>query len=131
MLKVVLIVLGSLFLALGTVGVVVPGLPTTPFLLLSAACYVRSSERLYAWLTGHRLFGVFIRNYRESRTIPMRAKIIALTMMVTMVSLSVLLWLDALAWKIVVAGFGATGVVVVLLIPSHRKPPPGPTTSIP
>lgn len=73
--------LGCLALALGVAGIFVPLLPTTPFLLLAAALWVRSSPRLYAWLLGHRLFGRYIRNYRENRAIPLRAKVITLVLM--------------------------------------------------
>jgi uncharacterized membrane protein YbaN (DUF454 family) len=60
---------------LGTVGIVVPLLPTTPFLLLAAACFVRSSDRLYRWLLGHRWLGPYVRNYREHHAIsgPLKA----------------------------------------------------------
>ena len=63
-----------LFLVLGALGVVIPVLPTTPFLLLAAAMFMRSSGRLYLWLTNHRLFGAFIRNYRLYRAVPLRSK---------------------------------------------------------
>lgn len=76
-----LIVLGALSLALGLIGIVVPLLPTTPFLLLTAALWVRSSPRLYAWLLSHRWLGTYIRNYRENRAIPLRAKVFTLCLM--------------------------------------------------
>ena len=62
MLNKLLIVVGTLSLVLGIVGVFVPLLPTTPFLLLAAACYARGSERLYRWLVGHRYLGQYIRD---------------------------------------------------------------------
>ena len=65
MLKILLIAIGSFFLILGFIGILIPGLPTTPFLLLSAACYFRSSDRLYSWLLNHKIFGKYIRNFRE------------------------------------------------------------------
>ncbi len=58
-----LIGFGTLFVALGLVGAFIPLLPTTPFLLLAAGCYVRSSPRLYRWLMTHRIFGAYIYNY--------------------------------------------------------------------
>ena len=120
MAKIAFIILGSFFLAVGAVGVVVPGLPTTVFLLLAAACYVRSSKRLYKWLIEHKLFGKLIREYRDNGTIPLRSKIFALTMMSTMITLSVLLWIESTILKIVVIGLGIVGTVVVLRIPSSR-----------
>jgi len=73
--KTALLVAGSLSLGLGIIGVFVPLLPTTPFLLLAAACYVRSSPRLYRWLMANRLLGTYIRNYRSGAGVPRRAKI--------------------------------------------------------
>ena len=78
--KYLLIVLGSICLALGVIGIFLPLLPTTPFLLLSAALYVRSSEKLYQWLIHQKYLGTYIRNFREHKAIPLRAKIISVAM---------------------------------------------------
>lgn len=78
--KIVLIVLGSIALALGIVGIFIPLLPTTPFLLLAAALYFRSSPRLYEWLLSQKRLGPYIRNFREHKAIPLHAKIISVTM---------------------------------------------------
>jgi hypothetical protein len=77
-LKWLLITVGVFSVALGVIGIFLPLLPTTPFLLLAAACFARSSDRLYRWLTAHRVFGSYIRNYREQRAIPLRAKVVTL-----------------------------------------------------
>lgn len=79
--KLLLATLGSLSLLLGIVGIFVPLLPTTPFLLLAAALWVRSSPRLYGWLLAHRRLGSYIRNFRENRAIPLRAKVLSLLLM--------------------------------------------------
>ncbi len=79
--KVVKTILGCISLVLGVLGIFVPILPTTPFLLLSAALFVRSSPRLYAWLIGNRYLGEYLRNYYENRAIPMRAKISSVVIM--------------------------------------------------
>ena len=78
--KYLLIILGSISLALGVIGIFLPLLPTTPFLLLSAALYVRSSEKLYQWLIHQKYLGTYIRNFREHRTIPLHAKIISVSL---------------------------------------------------
>lgn len=72
--KSLLLVLGTLSLGLGIVGILLPVLPTTPFLLLAAFCYLRSSSRLYAWLINHRLFGPYIYNYLTYRAIERKVK---------------------------------------------------------
>ena len=66
--------LGLIFVALGMVGVLLPGLPTTPFMLLAAACFARSSNRFYNWLINNRLFGEKVRRYRAGHGIPRRIK---------------------------------------------------------
>jgi len=78
--KYLLILLGSICLVLGVIGIFLPLLPTTPFLLLSAALYVRSSEMLYQWLIHQKHLGNYIRNFREYKAIPLRAKIISTSM---------------------------------------------------
>ena len=79
--KWLLMSLGVLAMVVGLIGVVVPLLPTTPFLLLAAACFVRSSDRLYNWLIHHKWFGDYIRPYREHREVTLNSKIIALVML--------------------------------------------------
>lgn len=78
--KLFYIILGSLSLALGIIGIFVPLLPTTPFLLLTAALYFRGSPRLYDWLLNQRHLGPYIRNFRENKAIPMKAKILSVSL---------------------------------------------------
>ena len=78
--KILLAILGSVSLALGIMGVFLPVLPTTPFLLLSAALYMRSSQRLYDWLMSHKHLGAYIRNFREHKALPLRVKVVSVTM---------------------------------------------------
>jgi uncharacterized protein len=119
--KALLIFLGSLFLVIGIVGIVVPGLPTTPFLLLSAALYLRSSKRLHGWLVNHRIFGKFVRNFQEGKTWTRASKIISILIMWGMISLSVFIFLDVLLWKVVVLGAGATGTFFMVRIKSEKN----------
>ena len=74
LIRILWITLGSTFVAIGTIGIFVPGLPTTVFMILAAACYVRSSEKLYNWLIRNKTFGKYIKDYREGKGMPMRAK---------------------------------------------------------
>lgn len=78
--KYIYIALGSVSLALGIIGIFVPLLPTTPFLLLTAALYFRGSPRLYDWLLSRRRLGPYIRNFREHKAIPLRAKIVSVSL---------------------------------------------------
>ena len=79
--KTICIILGTISLGLGILGIFLPLLPTTPFLLLTAALYFKGSPRLYQWLLNHKYFGTYIRNFRENKAIPLRAKIISLLLM--------------------------------------------------
>ena len=79
--RVLLFVVGSISLFFGIIGIFLPLLPTTPFLLLTAACYIRSSERMYYWLLNNRWFGEYIKNYQAGRGIPLKTKIFAISLM--------------------------------------------------
>ena len=78
--KIFLIIIGALSLALAVAGIFLPLLPTTPFLLLAAAAWLKASPSLYTWLINHRLFGEYIRNFREERAIPLRVKIVSVSL---------------------------------------------------
>ena len=90
--KYILISLGFLFLGLGVLGVFLPLLPTTPFLLLSVSCFCRSSQRFYSWLLNHRIFGRYIRNYRERRAIDLKTKWFALIVLWATIGFSIYLF---------------------------------------
>jgi len=103
------IVLGFLALALGLAGVVLPLLPTTPFMLLAAAFFARSSPRLHQWLLQHRLFGPPIRDWRDHRAISPKAKRMALLAMVTAWGLSAFFGLGTKVLALQAAVLLATG----------------------
>ena len=79
--KYLLILAGSLSLILGVVGLALPVLPTTPFLILASFCYLRSSKRLYDWLIGNKLFGPYIYNYITHHAVAKKTKIIAMILL--------------------------------------------------
>jgi uncharacterized membrane protein YbaN (DUF454 family) len=87
--RIALVVIGTVALALGVIGIVVPVLPTTPFLLLAAACYARSSERLHRWLMNNRYLGEPIRDYRDRRAVKQHVKIYALVVLWAGIGLSI------------------------------------------
>jgi len=88
--RILWVVLGSLCLLIAAIGVFVPVLPTTPLLLLTAACYVRGSQRFHHWLLSNRLFGGYLRDYAEGRGVPTRTKAISLVMLWGVILWSVL-----------------------------------------
>lgn len=78
--KMILTIVGLISLALGITGIFLPVLPTTPFLLLSAALFLKSNEGLYDWLLDHPRLGTYIRNFMEYKAIPLRIKILSVSM---------------------------------------------------
>lgn len=109
-----LVVIGSLALVLGALGVILPLLPTTPFVLLAAACYARSSDRLHAWLLRSRLFGPTIHDWREHRSVPRRAKITAVVMIVVCFGLSIAFAVEGTIARIALGAFGVALVGFLL-----------------
>ena len=120
--KALLVAAGSLCIVLAVLGVFLPLLPTTPFLLLASACYVRSSERLHGWLMGNRLLGGYIRNFRERRGIPLRGRVVTVVLLwlpllysvyrLDLPWLELLLVLMGLVWSVLILrmrGVGAGG----------------------
>jgi hypothetical protein len=76
-----LIFFGTCSLIVGIIGIFLPILPTTPFLLLTAACYAKGSEKFYNWLLNHKWFGTYIKNYQEGNGIPFTTKLFAITVL--------------------------------------------------
>jgi uncharacterized membrane protein YbaN (DUF454 family) len=104
------IILGFLSFSLGIIGVFIPFLPTTPFLLLSAGFFLKGSDRLYQWLINHRVFGKYIRNFREYKAIPKNTKIFAVTTLWATILASVIFFTDSFALRglLVAIGIGVT-----------------------
>lgn len=118
--RAVLAGVGLLALFLGLLGAVLPGLPTTPFVLLAAACFAKASPRLHQWLVQHRWLGPMVRDWEAHHTLPLRIKWLASGMMAVMVGISA--WqLDARPGvQAVVLISGLIGCLVVWLIPTRR-----------
>jgi len=111
-LRILLLTIGGVSLALGVIGIFLPLLPTTPFLLLTAACYIRSSLRFYNWLVSHPLLSKYLLPYLDGKGIPRKAKYY--TTLPLWVSLLVSSWLVPLVW--VRAGLILIGVCVTVYI---------------
>jgi len=124
--KLVFNIIGVLAVLLGVIGIFLPLLPTTPFILLAAACFARGSDRMHSWLLSHRLFGQLLRNYQAGRGIPARAKVLALAMMWP--SLGYAMWRFDNAWlRLVLLLVGACISVYLLRLPvcANRSQEPG------
>ena len=112
--KWLLVSCGTLALGLGIIGAFVPLLPTTPFLLLAAFLYSRSSERFYRWLIGNRWLGGYIRRYREGRSMTRANKIFTLGLLWLMIGLSIAFVLPQL-WARLLVPATAVGVTIHIL----------------
>lgn len=103
--KLLYAILGTVSLCLGIIGVFLPLLPTTPFLLLTAALYFRSSPKLYNWLIRHKYFGSYIRNFREHKAMPLKAKILSIA----------LLWITILNCVFFVVSYPWLRIILLLI----------------
>ena len=121
-------IIGMICLFLGAIGIVLPILPTTPFLLAAAACFCKSSSRMYKWLLNNRWFGEYIKNYREGRGLPMKTKISALIVLWLTIGFSLVFLLNRLLpphlltpsqLVMVAVAFGVS--IHVLRLPTFKK----------
>jgi len=115
------VVVGTIALVLGIIGIIIPVLPTTPFLLLAAICYLRGSQRLYNALLGNRFVGSYIKNYLEGRGMPLKMKIWTLTLLWIAIVCSALLATDSLIIRIILAVVLAGVTIHILLIKTVKK----------
>ena len=114
--------LGLLFVALATAGVFLPGVPTTPFLLLAAWFFARSSEQWHRRLLDSELFGPILRNWEQGRCISQRAKLVALGSMLVAGGASATFAMQDPLLRLATAALMAIGCVTVLAIPTCRSP---------
>lgn len=121
MLKPILISFGSLSLVIGIIGIVVPGLPTTPFLLLTAGLYLKSSDYLYKKLISNRWAGNYIHQYKAHKGLTKKSKIYAISVMWLMITISCLLMSTSLSKQIAVLAAGVIGTIVMgFVVPTMR-----------
>lgn len=111
---------GTVCTGLGIVGVFVPILPTTPFLLLAAACYVRASERFYQWLVNNRILGAYVRNYIDGRGIPIKIKIFTIVLLWLTIGLTTALAVQNTVVRIILFCV-AIGVTAHIALIKKRK----------
>ena len=111
--KVILIALGTLSLCIGITGIIVPGSPTTPFILLTAGLYVKSSDKLYQKLLANRLIGTYTLEFQTDKGMTKKTKLFAISTMWIMITLSCLFFISPLALKLVVSIIGFIGTLVM------------------
>jgi uncharacterized membrane protein YbaN (DUF454 family) len=117
---------GALSLALGAIGIVVPVLPTTPFVLLAAFCFARGSPALHRWLLANRAFGPLLRDWEEHRSIERRTKIVAIAMMSISLASSIVFAVDAAWLQVALALLGVGLAIGIYRIPSRDHPSQSP-----
>lgn len=113
--------LGMIFTGIGLIGVVIPGLPTTPLMILAAACFAKSSQRFYNWIINNRMFGEHVKNYREGNGIPKRSKPVILGTMWAFVLFAVFIAIPDSAPEIsrnATVILAVIGTIFILRIPS-------------
>lgn len=108
------VILGWLFFVLGIIGVVLPVMPTAPFILLAAGCWARSSRRFHFWLINHKYFGKFVRDWEESHAVPWYAKWLATIMMGLSTAMLFYRLSEGLIWIAWLVAVVCTGVAIYL-----------------
>ena len=122
-LRVVWLSIGMIFTAVGMVGIIVPGLPTTIFMILAAGCFFRSSTKMYRWVISHPLFGDQVLRFRKGEGMPKKAKYLSILTMWTFIMFAVFIGLpDLAAWiKSFIVLSGATGTFYIIKQPDLKK----------
>ncbi len=116
-----LLAAGTVCVALGLVGLFLPVLPTTPFMLLAAACYARASKRFYYWLLSNRTFGPMIHEWRKHRTIPYRTKMAAIGLMFATLAISIVFFVKPAWLKAALAVIGIALAAWIYRLPSRDR----------
>jgi len=112
--RTILLSVGFCSLGLGVIGVFIPLLPTTPFLLLSASCFLKSSARLYRRLIGHKVLGKYIENYLNHRAVSLRSKLVSVSLLWVTIGSTIVFFVDT--WSVrCILGLVAIGVTIHLL----------------
>jgi uncharacterized membrane protein YbaN (DUF454 family) len=111
---------GTVSLGLACFGIVLPILPTTPFLLLSAGCYLKGSKRMHTWLLNHKLFGQYIRNYVEGKGISLKAKVFMLTLMWIAISYAALFTVPLLIIQVALFVIALAVTIHLIKVPTYK-----------
>ena len=114
-------VAGTVSLAIGTIGIVLPILPTTPLLLLALACYCRSSKRMTKWVLTNKYFGSYIRRYKEGKGIPIKTKIIAIATLWITISYSAFFIVNIWIVQLILFVIAIAVSIHILRLPTYRQ----------
>lgn len=117
----VLIIAGSFFVGLGILGIFLPILPTTPFLLLAAACYAKSSERFYNWLINNKWLGNYIKNYREGKGVPLKVKVLSISFLWFTIGYSVVFVVNTFLIQVILILIAIGVTIHILSIRTLKK----------
>lgn len=112
---------GTLFLVLGLIGIILPLLPATPFLLLAAACYIRGSQRMYRWMLSNKLFGRYLRDYREGRGLSVKIKIGIITLLWITIGITAIIVFDDVIIRVILIAVAIGVTIHVLTIRPKRR----------
>jgi len=118
--KIVFRILGFTSLTLGIIGIVVPLLPTTPFLLLSSFFFLKSSKKLYHWLLNNKILGQYIKDFQEEKSIPLNVKISSISLLWITISISAIFFIHILWLKLLLFSI-AIGVTIHILHYETKK----------
>jgi len=122
MLKAILIIAGTISLVLGVIGIFVPGLPTTPFLVLTAGLYIRSSEKLYKMLIRNKYLGSYITEFQIRKGMTTKMKIYSISVMWIMIVMSITFFITPVLLKVIIAGVGLIGTFVMgFVVPTKNS----------
>ena len=116
--RVIYLIIGTVALVLGALGLFLPVLPTTPFVILAAACYLRSSKRMHAWILQSRLFGETIEDFQAGRGLKRATKIRALVLMWATISISAFFFVDQLIFRGAMFLVAAGVTIYILRLPT-------------
>ncbi len=119
--RLLLIIAGTVSVGLGIIGMFLPLLPTTPFLLLAAACYARSSQKLYGWLLYNKWFGKYIRNYLQRNGIPLKLKIWTISLLWLAIGTSAIFAVELLVVRVVLVVIAICVTAHLLYVPTLKE----------
>jgi uncharacterized membrane protein YbaN (DUF454 family) len=115
------VVAGTIFLGLGSLGIFLPILPTTPFLLLATACYYKGSKRMHNWMMNNKWFGKYVRNYMEGKGISLRTKLFTIIFLWATIAVSAFFLVNILIVQIVLLIIAIVVSIHIITLPTFKK----------